>query len=61
MGLYFNGRLLALPVNIELGWKQMAVANEQTYYDTATITAIKSFKIQASDGELLRLANKMLG
>jgi hypothetical protein len=41
--------------------KQMAVANEQTYYDTATITAIKSFKIQASDGKLLRLANKMFG
>ncbi len=25
----------------------MAVANTLTYYDTATITAVKSFKVQA--------------
>ncbi len=34
---------LALPANIWLGWKQIAVANTLAYYDTATITTVKSF------------------
>ncbi len=36
--LHYNGRLLAW-----LGWKWMEVANILAYYDTATITAVKSF------------------
>ncbi len=34
-GLYSTGRLLAVPTNIRLGWKLMAVANTLTYYDRA--------------------------
>ncbi len=44
--LYFNGRLLALPTNIRQGWKWLEVANALAYYDTATITAVKSFIVQ---------------
>jgi hypothetical protein len=32
---------LERPTNIILGWKWKTVANTQTYYDTATITAVK--------------------
>jgi hypothetical protein len=45
--LHSNGRLLALPANIRLRWKGMAVANTLAYYITATITAVKSFIVQA--------------
>ncbi len=41
MGL--SGKLLDLPTNIRLGWKLMDVANTLAYYDTATMTLIKSF------------------
>ncbi len=49
MGLHCNGRLLALPANIILGWKGWGVTNTNTlaYFDTAKITAVKSFMIQA--------------
>jgi len=33
----------------------MAVANTQAYYDTATITAVKSFTVQAPGVLTLRL------
>jgi hypothetical protein len=45
--LHFNGRLLALPANIRLRWKLMAVACTLAYYVTATITAVKSFIVKA--------------
>ncbi len=38
----------SLGASIRLGWKYMAVANTLAYYDTATITAVKSFVVQAS-------------
>jgi len=34
---------LALPANIRLGWKGLPGANTPSYYDTATITAVKGF------------------
>jgi hypothetical protein len=40
-----NSRLLASSANIRRG-KSMAVENTLAYYATATITAIKSFKLQ---------------
>jgi hypothetical protein len=40
-GLHSNGRLIALPTNIRLGWKKMEKANTLAYYDTAIITVIK--------------------
>ncbi len=46
--LHSNGRLLALPANIRLRWKSMAVANTLAYYIKATITAVKSFIVQAA-------------
>ncbi len=42
----------ALPPNIRLGWKWQEVANTLAYYNVATITAVKSFIVQAP-GRLL--------
>jgi hypothetical protein len=36
-----SGRLTALPVNVRLGLKSMAVPNNLAYYDTAAITAVR--------------------
>jgi hypothetical protein len=45
-GAYQSGatysNLLALPTNIKLGWKWMAETNALAYYDSATVTSIKS-------------------
>jgi hypothetical protein len=38
---------IPLPTNIRLEWKWMAVANTLAYYYTVTITAVKSFVVQA--------------
>jgi hypothetical protein len=43
MELPSNGWLLALLTNIRQGWKLMEAANLLDYYDTATITVVKSF------------------
>ena len=47
IGFHSHGKLLALSANIGLGWKCMAVANTLVYCDWATITAVKSFIVQA--------------
>ncbi len=39
--------LLALPENIRLGWKWVEKANTLAYCITATITAVKSFIVEA--------------
>jgi hypothetical protein len=36
-----------LPTNCRLGWKSMQVANTLAYYDTAIVTAVKSFMVLA--------------
>ncbi len=41
MELHSDGRLLALPTNIRLGWKQLEVANTLAYYDTTIIMDVK--------------------
>ncbi len=38
----------------------MEVANTLAYYDTATITAIKSFIVQAPDVNLIKLVYTLL-
>ncbi len=45
--VFYSGSLLVLPTNIRLGWKSMQVANTLAYYDTAIITAVISFIVQA--------------
>ncbi len=45
--MFHSGSLLVTPTNIRLGWKSVQVANTLAYYDTAIITAIKSFIVQA--------------
>jgi hypothetical protein len=40
---------LALPANIRLEWKSMEVGNTLAYYVLATITAVKSFIVQAPE------------
>jgi hypothetical protein len=47
MVLHSNGRLLALPTNIRLGWQEMALASTLAYCVTATVMAVKSFTVQA--------------
>jgi hypothetical protein len=46
--VFQSGSLLVLHTNIRLGGKAMQVANTLAYYDTAIITAVKSFIVQAS-------------
>jgi hypothetical protein len=41
--LYSRGRLLASPLNIRLGWKDLSGANSVAYYENPKITAVKSF------------------
>jgi hypothetical protein len=38
--------------NIRLGWKKMDVANNLAYYNTVTITAVKSFIVEVLGREL---------
>jgi hypothetical protein len=47
-GLQSNGRLLAMPTHIRLGWKLIAVANTLAYYDIAAFQIVKSSIIQDS-------------
>ncbi len=46
-GLNSNGYTPRLDTNFILGWKCMTVANTTGYYDTAIITNLKSFILQA--------------
>jgi hypothetical protein len=41
--MFHSGGLHVLPTKIRLGWKSVQVANTLAYYDTAIITAAKSF------------------
>jgi len=50
-----NGRLLALPINIILRWKRMALADTLAYYDTATITTVNSLIVDALDSSHLQV------
>ena len=45
--MFHSGSLPVLPTNIRLGWKSMQVANTLAYYDTAIVTAVKSFIVLA--------------
>ncbi len=38
--------LLAFSTNIKLGWKWLAMANTLAFYNTATITTIKSSMLE---------------
>jgi len=49
MGLNSEGRLLALGPNIGLRLKGIRVTNALAYNAAERITALKSFKIEASD------------
>jgi hypothetical protein len=42
MGLQNKSRLLALSVNIRVGWKIQEVTNNLAYFDTKLITAVKN-------------------
>jgi hypothetical protein len=44
--LHSNGRLLALPIGIRVGWNLITVANTPAYNDMTTITALKYVIIQ---------------
>jgi hypothetical protein len=42
-----------MPAIIRLSWKKMEVTNTLAYYNTATITTVKSFTVQISELQLL--------
>jgi hypothetical protein len=60
MRFHINGRLLALPENIRLGWKWVEKANTQADSITATITAVKSFIVEAPGFILSKNSEKFL-
>jgi hypothetical protein len=43
----------ALPANIRFEWKQTKVVNTLAYYDTVTITTVRSLIVQANQGLVL--------
>ncbi len=45
IGLQFKGRLLAMPEIFDKGGRVMIMTNALAYYDTAIITAEKSFRV----------------
>ncbi len=45
--MFHSGSLFVLSTNIRLGRKSIQVASTLAHYDTAKITAVKSFIIQA--------------
>ncbi len=53
--VFHSGSCLVLHTNIRLGRKSMQVANTLAYYDTAIITAVKRFIVQAPGVKLLKL------
>ena len=53
--VFHSGSLLVLPTNIRLGLQSIKVANTLAYYDTAIITAIKSFIVQAPGASVKKL------
>ncbi len=57
LGLVSIGRLLTLPGNIRLGWKWLTVTNTLAYFDTVSITAVKSFIVQNPDFLSLQLSH----
>ncbi len=46
IGLHSKHRLPALPTNIRLGWKQLAMKNALVYYISVSNVTVKSFIIQ---------------
>jgi hypothetical protein len=46
-GLHPNGRLPALPTNIRLRWKLLALANALAYYNTVTNNVVNCLIVQA--------------
>ncbi len=48
--LLFNAWHQPFPANIKLGWKRLTVANTLAYFNTAIITALKGFIIDAPGG-----------
>ena len=53
--MFHSGSRLVLPTNIRLGWKSMQVANTLAYYDTAIISTVKSFIVQAPGPHVIKL------
>jgi hypothetical protein len=49
--VHSNIRVLVIPTNIRLRWRWIDVANALAYYNTPTITAMKSFIVQTPENE----------
>ncbi len=59
MGHQAKVRFLALPKNIGLGRKWMAVENALAYYIMATFTTVKSFILLGPGASDIRLTKKL--
>jgi hypothetical protein len=51
--------LPALPRNIKQGWKRTRLPNALAYYDTATITAVKSYSSRGLRRKRMTLTNTL--
>jgi hypothetical protein len=47
-GAPLYGRLLAVPTNIRLGWKDLSGTNTLAYCEKEQLTTVKSFVVEAS-------------
>jgi hypothetical protein len=54
MGLQSKGRLVALPSNIRLRWKQLKLTNTLAYHDRKLIRALKCFIPQGPGVNLIK-------
>jgi len=53
-------RLLASPANIRLDWRGLPEINILAFYENPYITAVKSFIVQAPEGQLVSKLDKKL-
>jgi hypothetical protein len=53
-GAHLQGRLLALPTNSRLGWKGLTLSNALTYYEKASLMAVKSFITLANGAKVIK-------
>ncbi len=49
------GRLVTLPTNIRLGWKDLPGTSTLAYYELSQITVIKSFKTLGPGANVMKL------
>jgi hypothetical protein len=60
LGAPLQGRLLALPTNIRLGWKGLPGTNALAYFENSELTAVRSFKTLAPGACTIKLITDVI-